>query len=190
VVDELISVTQRNIDRLSVLINDLLDFEKLESGTLEFSLQPVNVYDLISDTIVVNQHYATKTNVRFEAEDFIDALVNVDADRIHQVMSNLLSNAAKYSPENGVVKVGAIRKNNLIQLYVSDDGPGIPEEFRNKMFDRFTQVDSSDQKKKGGTGLGMAISKAIVEKHGGNINYHSQLGKGSTFYFELPEFFV
>ncbi|MDH3326869.1 MAG: ATP-binding protein [Gammaproteobacteria bacterium] len=183
----LMDITRRNIDRLESLINDLLDFEKLESGSIELVLAPVKVTEILVDSIAVNQHYATSTNIGFVSAGGVDALVNVDAGRIAQVMANLLSNAAKFSPAGGEVTVGASRKDDMIYFYVSDNGDGVPEEFGDKMFDRFTQADSSDKKKKGGTGLGMAISKAIIEKHQGEIGFNSELGKGTEFYFLLPE---
>ena len=184
----LMDVTQRNIDRLARLINDLLDFEKLEAGSLELVLAPVNVADILTDAISVNQHYAASTKVTIIAGDTVDAIVDVDAGRISQVMANLISNAAKFSPTGGEVTVGANRRDNMIYFYVSDKGDGVPDEFRDKMFERFTQADGSNIKQKGGTGLGMAISKAIVDNHQGEIGFDSELGKGTEFYFLLPEY--
>jgi len=184
----LLDVTNRNIDRLTNLINDLLDFEKLEADMLELTLEPTNVNDLISEAVTVNQHYSANSKITLIVTNHLNASINIDKNRINQVMANLISNAIKFSPEGGVVKIGAKRKNGQIHIFVSDDGPGVPEEFQSRIFDRFTQADSSDQKKQGGTGLGMAISKAIVEKHHGEINLHSEPGKGATFFFEIPEY--
>jgi len=183
----LLDITERNISRLSNLINDLLDFKKLESDMLEFKFSPILVSDILEDGVSMNQHYATESKIVLKlADDIISGHVNADNIRIAQVMSNLLSNAAKFSPHGGQVIVGAIRRDRMIRFYVEDKGPGIPEEFRDRIFDRFTQADGSDQKKQGGTGLGMAISKAIIEKHQGVIGFTTELGKGSTFFFDLP----
>ena len=105
-----------------------------------------------------------------------------------QVMANLLSNAAKFSHENGIVEVSVARRNNtIIRVSVADHGYGITEKFYPTIFDKFTQEDSSDTRSKGGTGLGLNISKAIIEKHGGKIAFQSKVGEGSTFYFDLPQ---
>jgi len=186
---ELLNVSMRNIDRLSELINDILDIEKLEAGSLEYTFGPVSVGKILNDAIAVNQHYAVNNGVTFElANDNIHSEVYADSNRIAQVMSNLLSNAAKFSPKNGVVTLGArSQPGGMIRFYVTDDGMGIPDEFRRQIFERFTQVDSSDRRKKGGTGLGMAISKSIIDSHNGNIDFTSVEGEGSTFYFDLSE---
>jgi len=187
----LIDVTQRNVDRLTSLVNDLLDFEKLEAGSLELILAPVRVADLLTDAVTVNQHYAANRNVRLicaEDNDINERLIFVDGSRIGQVLANFISNAAKFSPANDEVVVGARQKGDRIYFYVSDNGEGIPEEFRDKIFDRFTQADGSNNKKQGGTGLGMAISKAIIENHNGEIGFTSVIGKGTEFYFLLSEY--
>lgn len=117
-----------------------------------------------------------------------DEALYADKDRLMQVMSNLMSNAAKFSPEGSIVEISAARRSNgRIRISVTDFGSGVPVEFQDKLFDRFTQSDSSDARAKGGTGLGMAITKAVVEQHGGLINFITQKGIGSTFYIELSE---
>jgi len=186
---ELLNVSMRNVDRLSELINDILDIEKLESGSLEFTFGPVSVSDILNDAIADNQHYAVNSGVTFELENGdINNEVCADSHRIAQVMSNLLSNAAKFSPKDAVVMLGArSHLGGMIRFYVTDEGMGIPEAFRGQIFERFTQVDSSDRRNKGGTGLGMAISKSIIDSHHGNIDFTSVEGEGSTFYFDLPE---
>ena len=112
--------------------------------------------------------------------------VNGDVDRITQVVANLLSNAAKFSPPGIPVTVTMTPWRSKVRVSVRDQGPGIPEEFRDRIFQKFSQADSSDTRLKGGTGLGLNISKAIVEKHGGSIGFETQVGSGTTFYFELP----
>ena len=115
-------------------------------------------------------------------------LANNTELRLQQVMANLLSNAAKFSPEKGVVFITLEKRAALIRISVTDQGLGIPEEYRSKIFQKFSQLDSSDSRQKGGTGLGLNITKAIIEHHGGHIDYLTQEGKGSTFFFELLEY--
>ena len=104
-----------------------------------------------------------------------------------QVMANLLSNAAKFSPRGGKVEISIARRKGNVRITVKDNGSGIPEDAQATIFERFTQADSSDQRAKGGTGLGLNIASAIVEKHGGTIGFTTEIGKGSTFYFDLKE---
>jgi CheY-like chemotaxis protein len=113
--------------------------------------------------------------------------VEVDSDRLIQVLTNLLSNAAKFSPKGEVVTVSVGRSEGRFRIAVSDRGPGIPPEFRDRIFQKFSQADSSDRRAKGGTGLGLSISKAIVENHGGSLSFSTETGKGSTFFIDLPE---
>ncbi|NQV56116.1 MAG: response regulator, partial [Rhodospirillales bacterium] len=110
-----------------------------------------------------------------------------DQDRLIQVMSNFISNAVKFSPKGGRVKVKISEIQGRYRVAVIDKGPGIPTEFRGRIFERFTQADSSDTRQKGGTGLGLSISKAIIEKHDGNIGFDSEPGQGSSFYFDIDE---
>jgi len=113
-------------------------------------------------------------------------IVNVDANRFQQVMSNLMSNAAKFSPPGETVDISVSSTAGFHRISVSDKGPGIPENFRSRIFDRFTQADASDTKKRGGTGLGMGIAKMIAEEFGGTIDFETEIGTGSTFFMDLP----
>jgi DNA-binding response OmpR family regulator len=127
--------------------------------------------------------------VQFVLESTVpDAQVNADSDRTIQVLTNLLSNAVKFSPPGGEVTISVERLNGELRVSVHDAGPGIPEEFKSRIFGKFAQADSSDTRQKGGTGLGLSISKAIVEKMGGSIGFRSAPGQGTTFFFELPEY--
>ena len=184
---EVIELTQRNTERLATLVNDLLDFEKLESGTMKINTKPLRAIDIIKNAIDENMHYGAENQISFAMDETVDAIVQADPGRIAQVMGNLLSNAAKFSSNGDTVNVGASRKNGQIHFYVNDHGPGVPVEFHDRIFERFTQADSSDIRSKGGTGLGMAISKAIIEKHHGTIGFDTEMGKGSSFYFQLAE---
>ena len=115
-----------------------------------------------------------------------DFTVAADHDRLLQVLTNLISNAAKFSPENGEVEVSAAQRGPVVRVAVRDCGPGIPPAFRGTIFRRFERADNSDTRRKGGTGLGLSICKALVERMNGEIGFESETGRGSTFYFDLP----
>ena len=187
----LVEIALRNSDRLAHLINDLLDIEKMESGKMQFELHTHSLATLIEQSLEANSGYAHRFNVRFRLLAPVpDAWVTVDSLRLLQVMSNLLSNAAKFSPSNSTVdvtlRVGEHDGHHAAHVAVTDHGPGIPDEFRPRLFQKFSQADSADNRAKSGTGLGLAICKTIIEQLGGTIGYETELGVGSTFYFELP----
>ena len=182
----MIDIAYTNTDRLVRLINDILDIEKIESGNMEFRFQPTEIGPLLEQAVQANMAYGVEFEVRFVLEDVPEATVNGDPDRLTQVLTNLLSNAAKFSPAGAEVAITAARRNGTVRLSVRDRGPGVPEEHRDRLFEKFTQADSSDARQKGGTGLGLSISKAIVEKHGGTIGFTTALGEGSTFFVDLP----
>lgn len=183
----LLETANRNCERLTLLINDILDLEKIESGMLAFNIAPMDLADVVQQSLVSNEGYAQKHAVKLLIADTV-TVANIigDEHRLSQVLSNLLSNAIKYSPENGVVEVAIAQDSGQVRVSIKDHGTGIPEDFRQRLFQRFAQADGSDTKAKGGTGLGLSISKAIVERHGGTIGYHSQEGVGTEFYFQLP----
>jgi signal transduction histidine kinase len=180
----------RNTDRLLRLINDILDLEKIESGSMEFDIRPHVLASLVQDTLSTCQAYAEQYGVRLSAEG-MDApfTVKVDRDRFIQVLTNLVSNACKFSPEDGVVEVSvqhASESGGMVKVSVQDQGQGIPAHLHHKIFQKFSQVDQSATRKKGGTGLGLSICKTIIEHMGGHIAFISAEGQGSTFFFELP----
>lgn len=184
----MLDVAYRNSDRLIRLINDILDIGRIESGKLDHLMAPLDLGDVLDEALQANEGYGTEFKVTFvRANDAPKARVMGDHDRLIQVMSNLISNAAKFSPENGQVEISLSRRDGGFRVAVTDHGPGIPEDFRDKIFGKFSQADSTDTRQKGGTGLGLYIAKAIVEKHGGKIGFHTQTGKGTTFFFDLPE---
>jgi len=183
----MLDVASRNVERLLTLINDILDVSKLESGEINFLLEDIKINSFIEDCIELNQEYAKKHKTKFvctQCEN--DAVVNADKDRLTQVMSNLLSNAAKYSPSDVPVEIFTTIHAKKLRINIKDYGPGIPEEFQSVLFEKFTQSDSGDTRKVGGTGLGLSISKMIIEKLGGSIGFDTIVGKETTFYFELP----
>jgi signal transduction histidine kinase len=146
---------------------------------------------LIEQAIEANSGYAQSYNVRYALQPSPNMLVTIDSFRFLQVMSNLLSNAAKFSLPQSTVEIAVIDRTamngaRIARVQVTDRGAGIPEEFRSRIFQKFSQADSSDARAKSGTGLGLAICKAIIEQMGGQIGYETQAGVGSTFYFDLP----
>ncbi len=184
---KLIDMAYQNGKRLSVLINDLLDFEKLSAGGMEFEIRPLALDLFLERALDLNRPYAATHHVSLALERPLPtARVAADDQRLMQVMANLLSNAVKYSPPDETVQVSAYLSEERARVAVSDRGPGIPDSFRKHVFEKFAQAESSNTRKTSGTGLGLAISKGIIEHMGGTIGFESTSGKGATFYFELP----
>jgi PAS domain S-box-containing protein len=184
---ELTEVAERNGQRLLDLINDILDIEKIESGKLTLNPEIIRVDELVKESVLLNKGFGDRFKVRFEAREPITATeVNADRKRLLQVMTNLLSNAAKFSPEGEVVEITTEEHAGGLRVGVHDRGPGIPEAFRARMFGRFNQADSTTSRQKGGTGLGLAICKRLVELMHGRIGFEDRPGGGTTFWFELP----
>jgi PAS domain S-box-containing protein len=184
---ELVTIASNNCDRLVRLINDILDMEKIESGKMVFAMQPLDLASMIQETIAANQPYARQHQASIVVEGELPSLViSGDRDRLIQVLTNLLSNAAKFSPKDGHIHVSLEQHDKHARLTVRDDGPGIPKEFQSRLFQKFSQADASDTRAKGGTGLGLSITKAIVERHGGHITYTSTAAQGTAFFVDLP----
>lgn len=187
-VKTLVDIARNNCERLIRLINDILDIEKIESGKMRLDLQVVDLRPLLAQVLAANEGFGAAQNVSLRLDFPAGGLrVQVDSDRLAQVVTNLLSNAVKFSPLGGVVEVLVKRAGLGVRVEVRDHGPGVPEEFRTRIFQKFSQADSSDTRQKGGTGLGLNISRAIVERLGGSVGFDSKAGMGSTFFFELPE---
>lgn len=185
---ELIDVAYKNTERLLALINDILDIEKIQSGKMDYHFKPQALMPLIEQVIASNAGYAEQYNITYQLTAGLHGvMVNVDGERLMQVMSNLLSNAAKFSHAGGRVEVAVTVDKQRVRVAVTDHGVGIPDEFRERIFDKFTQADSSDTRHKGGTGLGLSISKAIIEMMHGELGFDSRIGVGTTFYCILPE---
>ncbi|MDH5655249.1 MAG: CHASE3 domain-containing protein, partial [Spirochaetia bacterium] len=185
-IQTMLEIALNNSDRLILLINDILDVSKMESGKMDFHFEILEVQPLIKEIIDANTGYAEKHKVKLLASS-IPENITVLADRIRmiQVFSNLISNAAKFSPPNEEISLSASIENNTIIFSIKDRGQGIPEEFRDKIFEKFIQVDSSDTRAVGGTGLGLAIVKEIINKHKGKIWFESSAGNGTIFYVSM-----
>ena len=184
---ELLDMAVQNCERLVRLVNDILDSERMLSGKMTFHLEPVALRALVERSVRETEAFAAARQVQVTlAADSVDASVRGDADRLLQVITNLLSNAAKFSPAGGLVDVRIDHKDGSARVSVADRGPGVPADAQGKLFERFMQVDSSDVRRAGGTGLGLNICKAIIEKLGGRIGYESRSGGGSVFSFEMP----
>jgi PAS domain S-box-containing protein len=185
----LVDIAYKNCQRLVLLINDILDSEKIAAGKMKFAFKVQELVPLVEHSVEANRSYAAQFGVRYEFIRNVDAAkVEVDADRLIQVLTNLLSNASKFSPKGESVTISLSRLEGAkLRIAVTDRGPGIPPEFRNRIFQKFSQADSSDTRQKGGTGLGLSISKSIVEKHNGSLFFESEVGKGTTFFVDLPE---
>jgi PAS domain S-box-containing protein len=183
----LIEIARLNCERLVRLINDILDLERAESGRLELRLAAQRLKPIVQQAVDANRAYAQNFGATIElAADSDDANVLVDHDRLVQVLTNILSNAAKFSPRGGAVCVAIRAGADSVRVSVRDRGPGIAPEFSSRIFQRFAQADSSDSRARGGTGLGLSIAKTIMERLGGSIGVDSTSGQGATFYITLP----
>jgi PAS domain S-box-containing protein len=181
----MLEIAVQNTDRLVRLINDILDIERIESGRVTMELRTVDAAELVHQAVEVMNPMAEKAGVRLFA--WADRQpMDADPDRILQVLTNLISNAVKFSPPGAEVSVTVERRGAELLFIVRDQGRGIPADRLEAVFERFQQVDSSDAREKGGTGLGLAICRSIVQQHGGRIWAESTPGAGSTFTFTLP----
>jgi signal transduction histidine kinase len=170
--------------RLSDLLNDFLDAQHIEEGRLEMSFEPLDLAALLREQaqLFAGQSEAHEIHLDLDDEPF---LIVGDRDRLGQVLANLLSNAIKYSPDGGVVRLSGEREDGIVRVQVRDEGRGIPRAEQQRIFTKFYRGDASASGI-GGTGLGLALAREIVEAHGGNIGFDSETGTGSTFWFEVP----
>ncbi|HQS56871.1 MAG TPA: GAF domain-containing protein [Gallionellaceae bacterium] len=185
-IKKMVDIAQQNSQRLTFMINDLLDIEKLTAGKMDFDMQIQALMPLVEQAIEGNRTYVGDRHVRMHLTHTADVAVRVDNQRLLQVMANLLSNAIKFSPDDGSIELAVQAIDQTVQISVTDHGPGIPAVFHPRIFQKFAQADSSDTRQKGGTGLGLAITQQLVERMGGRIGFDSTEGKGATFYIEFP----
>lgn len=183
----MLDIAYRNSQRLTLFINDLLDMEKLAAGKMRFNEETVAIMALVEQSIESTRAYAQQYQVNLLLVSRLDGVqVTVDGSRLQQVLSNFLSNAAKFSPKGGQIEINVNQFESLVRVSVQDHGPGIPADFIDRVFHKFSQADSSDTRRKGGTGLGLAISKELIESMNGTIGFSSAPGSGACFYFNLP----
>ncbi|MDH5360193.1 MAG: PAS domain-containing sensor histidine kinase [Gammaproteobacteria bacterium] len=183
----LVCLAHRNALRLTHLVNDILDIDKLGFGDLPLELQRTDLIAVIKDAIEENIGYADNLHIKVELTDSpVSIFILGNTERLNQVLTNLLSNAAKYSPEDDSVLVSVHELDNRVRVEVQDNGPGIEPQFHDKVFQKFSQGDTSDSRFQYGSGLGLSIAKLIVEKHHGKIGFDTEPGKGTCFWFELP----
>ncbi|STY31308.1 sensory box histidine kinase/response regulator [Legionella wadsworthii] len=183
---KLLEIANNNCERLLLLINDILDIEKIEAGKMEFRLEDKELQNLVNEAVVSNRMYAEKYGVQINYKQPSESFkVKVDPDRLMQVLNNLISNACKFSNTGKDVLISIEKLKNMVRVSVCNYGPEIPLEFRPRIFQKFSQADSSDTRGKSGTGLGLNISRAIIEKLEGRINFTSSPEK-TIFYFDLP----
>jgi signal transduction histidine kinase len=184
---QMLNIAHNNCERLVALINDVLDVEKLENGSLKLSPQPTDLLSLLREVQSSNQVLAHDKQVNIVIEtDESSLIIDLDPNRIFQVLQNLVSNAVKFAPAQSEVCIRLLRDQTTARVSVSDQGPGLLPEDRDKVFERFYQGSQSAVKQQGGTGLGLHISKAMVEMHGGQIGLEDKPEGGATFYFTLP----
>uniref|UniRef100_UPI0027BA3DC3 PAS domain S-box protein n=1 Tax=Rheinheimera sp. TaxID=1869214 RepID=UPI0027BA3DC3 len=182
----MLAIAQENSNKLSQLINDLLDIDKLVAGKMQFEFSLCSIKDLLQQSVLHNQPYADKYQASISLQAESDATVQLDPMRFHQIMANLLSNAAKFSPAGSEIVVRLYQSGVEMVIEVLDEGPGISAEFQQRMFEKFSQADSADARSKDGTGLGLAIVKELTERMHGQISYQRRSEGGSCFALHFP----
>jgi len=186
-VQSLLDISHRNSERLLLLINDILDIEKIESGNMEYNFEAIDVVPLVENVVQENNAYADRYHVDFVVNKRVSsATIFADKNRLAQVVWNLLSNASKFSESHHKVEITIAQDDDRIRVSVRNTGTPIPEKDRERIFEKFTQADSTDARNYAGTGLGLSISKAIIESHHGRIDFVSTADGITEFYFELP----
>ncbi|MGM0771881.1 MAG: ATP-binding protein [Halobacteriota archaeon] len=186
--EEMLDLVIRNIDRQSRMVDDLLDISRIESGRMKFNPEDVNIRDIIETSLQTVEKQANDKGINIKAEYPEESLtITTDKDKLIRVFVNLLTNAIKFTPHDGDVEISVTDTGDHMQASIKDNGIGIPPEKRDRIFDKFYQVDSTATRKAGGTGLGLAIIKGIIDGQGGTIFVETETGKGSTFTFRLPK---
>lgn len=181
-----LSTARKEVARLIRLITELTDIQTMESGKFDLDIAEIALSDVLQSTLAAVDHLSAQTGVRIEAAPEGAFRLRADKDRLTQVVINLVSNAIKFSPRGSTVKIKVCPRGNMLDVHVIDQGRGIPTELKDKIFERFFQVEEEDASKRGGSGLGLSIVRTIVEQHGGSITVLSEEGKGSTFIVSLP----
>ena len=187
--NRMLATAEKNSKRLGQLINDILDMEKLDAGMLSFKKDALHANAIAKAAMEAGETYAKIFHITLSTQCPLPNLMILgDEGRLLQVLANLLSNAIKFSPEGSQVRIEVSLSDAMVRFTVFDHGEGVSETFRPYIFERFSQADASDTRERGGTGLGLNISRAIVEKHKGNINFYRTPENETAFYFEVPVF--
>lgn len=182
-----LEIAGTNCDRLLVLINDILDIEKIETGKMNFKFQSVDIEKVVKEAIHHHQAYAEKYQVHLKPGRTVSGVkVNADPERLMQILANLISNAIKFSFPDGEVIIDVEKRADNVRVSITDKGEGIPEKFKKRIFQKFSQADTSNTRGKGGSGLGLSISKAMIERMHGSIGFTSEPNVKTTFYIDLP----
>jgi signal transduction histidine kinase/CHASE1-domain containing sensor protein len=185
--DQLIKIALSNSDRLASLVNDILDLEKMNSGNMNVEMNSFNLNEILSDASQQFETYASQWNVGVEvSKPEVESMISTDKKRVIQVLTNLLSNACKFAHSETTVRLTAEVLPTHMKISVSNFGPGIPEDFRSKIFQPFSQADNSDARQRGGTGLGLSISRTLIEMMGGTIGFESKPDQETVFWFTCP----
>jgi signal transduction histidine kinase len=183
----MLEIAHRNADRLVLIINDILDLEKIDAGAMDFDLASRDITAIIEEAIRASEQFSSRFDVTVTTTGLDEPMFAVfDANRTMQVMTNLLSNAAKFSRPGGVIEVSLTPKGDMVRVEVRDHGHGIPADQQGKIFERFSQIPAPERQGVRGTGLGLSIVKAIIENQGGTVGFRSNQDVGTTFFFELP----
>jgi len=184
---ELTVIAERNGQRLLELINDLLDIEKIRSGKFDIVPETLAIDEVLGESLLLNRAFAERHKVSLTLSGSLPSTcILADRKRLLQVLTNLISNAAKFSPQDETVEIHLQDQGGSVRVSVQDRGPGIPTEFHEKIFTRFSQADSAAARQKGGTGLGLAICKHLMDLMNGQIGFHDRPGGGSVFWIEIP----
>jgi PAS domain S-box-containing protein len=183
----MLQIAHKNSQRLSFLINDLLDMEKILAGKLKFNIERLPLAPLLKLAVDSNMGAGIERMISISIDNpHQDIHIAVDTQRMLQVLSNVISNAIKYSPNHGHIQLTVRQDQTRVRITIIDQGPGIPAEFQSRIFQKFAQADSSDTRQRGGTGLGLAISKELIEAMHGNLSFSSVYGQGASFFVDLP----
>ena len=182
-----LSLIHRNARKLLGLVNQLLDISKLESGNMKLQTSPQNIVSLLKALLLSFTSYAERKRITLKFNSVEDEIiVYIDKDKIEKIITNILSNAFKFTADGGRIETYVSRNENFVDISISDTGIGIPKEKISKIFDRFYQVDESHTREREGTGIGLSLTKELVELHKGKIEVESEEGKGTRFTVSIP----